>query len=68
MVLTSRCIRGAVLPVYGNGGGKDLERAGAWFAGDLAGEKARILLGSLLALGKTWDEMKGIVEKEANYL
>lgn len=67
VVLTSRCIRGAVLPVYGNGGGKDLERAGTWFAGDLAGEKARILLGTMLALGKTWEEMKGIVKREANH-
>lgn len=64
VIITSRCIRGEVLPVYGNGGGKDLERAGAWFAGDLAGEKARILLGIMLSLGKTWNEMKEILEKQ----
>jgi len=50
MVVTSRCIQGAVAPIYGGGGGKDLERAGAWFAGDLAGEKARLLLGGEPAL------------------
>lgn len=62
VIVTSRCLRGSVLPVYGGGGGKDLERAGAWFAGDLAGEKARILLGTLLANQKTWDEMRQLVD------
>ncbi len=66
VIVTSRCLRGSVLPVYGNGGGKDLERAGAWFAGDLAGEKARILLGTMLANGKSWDEMKEIIEQIGN--
>lgn len=63
VIVTSRCLRGSVLPVYGGGGGKELERAGAWFAGDLTGEKARILLGTLLANQKTWDEMKQLVEE-----
>ena len=36
-------------PVYGAGGGRDLAEAGALFAGDLAGPKARVLL--QLALG-----------------
>jgi L-asparaginase len=30
--------------VYGRGGGRDLEEAGALFAGDLAGPKVRVLL------------------------
>ena len=51
VVVTSRCVGGLVAPMYGDGGGRDLERAGAWFAGDLAGEKARLLLGLLLAHG-----------------
>lgn len=61
VIVTSRCLRGAVLPVYGAGGGKDLERAGAWFAGDLAGEKARILLGLMLANHTEWDEVRRMV-------
>ncbi|MBH8605887.1 asparaginase [Thermoactinomyces sp. CICC 10522] len=61
VVVTSRCIRGSVLPVYGNGGGRDLERSGAWFAGDLKGEKVRILLGLLLANNATFDEMANVI-------
>ena len=56
VVVTSRCVQGFVAPVYGDGGGRDLERAGAWFAGDLAGEKARLLLGLLLAHGIRGEE------------
>ncbi|WP_182086509.1 asparaginase [Aureimonas sp. ME7] len=51
VIVTSRCPEGRVRPIYGNGGGKDLERAGALFAGDLAGPKARILAALLLAAG-----------------
>jgi L-asparaginase len=43
-VVTSRCPQGRVLPLYGDGGGRDLEDAGAVFAGRLQGPKARILL------------------------
>ncbi|MBZ7925034.1 asparaginase [Ensifer adhaerens] len=43
-VVTSRCAQGRVLPVYDDGGGRDLEDAGALFAGRLKGPKARILL------------------------
>lgn len=63
VVVTSRCPGGEVLPVYGAGGGKDLQRAGAWFAGDLAGEKARVLLGTMLANDLGWDEMKRIIQE-----
>ena len=48
VLVTSRCPQGRVAPVYGNGGGKDLAEAGAFFAGDLSGPKARILLAVLL--------------------
>jgi L-asparaginase len=61
VVVTSRCLRGPVYPVYGGGGGRDLERAGAWFAGDLSGEKARLLLGLLLGNGFQSHEMAKIV-------
>jgi L-asparaginase len=49
VVICSRCVEGHVEPVYGRGGGRDLAEAGALFAGDLAGPKARVLL--QLALG-----------------
>ena len=39
VVVTSRCARGRVKPIYGNGGGKTLEDAGAFFAGDLAARR-----------------------------
>ena len=44
VVVVSRCPEGRAAPVYGNGGGYDLHRAGAVFGGSLAGQKARILL------------------------
>jgi L-asparaginase len=49
VVVCSRAAAGRVEPVYGRGGGRDLADAGALFAGDLAGPKARVLL--QLALG-----------------
>ena len=51
VVVCSRCLAGRVEPVYGRGGGKDLAEAGAQFAGDLAGPKARVLLQLVLAAG-----------------
>jgi L-asparaginase len=48
VLITSRCGDGRVLALYGNGGGVDLAAAGAIFAGDLTGVKARILLAVLL--------------------
>jgi L-asparaginase len=48
VLVTSRCPQGRVEPVYGDGGGKDLAAAGALFAGDLTGPKARVLLAALL--------------------
>lgn len=53
VVITSRCPLGRVAPIYGNGGGKDLADAGAIFAGDLRGPKARLLLTVLLAAPDT---------------
>jgi L-asparaginase len=49
VVITTRCPQGRVKPIYGNGGGKDVEAAGGIFAGDLSGLKARVLLSVLLA-------------------
>lgn len=48
-IVASRCPEGRVLPLYGDGGGRDLEEAGAIFAGGLRGPKARILLCLALA-------------------
>jgi L-asparaginase len=53
VVITSRCPTGRVEPIYGKGGGKDLLDAGAIFAGDLRGPKARLLLMVLLAAPET---------------
>jgi L-asparaginase len=53
VVITSRCPTGRVEPIYGKGGGKDLLDAGAIFAGDLRGPKARLLLLVLLAAADT---------------
>lgn len=51
VVVATRCPEGRVKPIYGNGGGSDLAVAGAIFAGDLAGVKARVLLSVLLGAG-----------------
>ena len=51
VVVCSRCPAGRVEPVYGRGGGRDLAEAGALFAGDLAGPKARVLLQIALGAG-----------------
>jgi L-asparaginase len=57
VVVTSRCPTGRVEPIYGKGGGKDLADAGAVFAGDLKGPKARLLLMVLLAASDTRDRI-----------
>jgi L-asparaginase len=51
VVVASRCVAGRVEPVYGRGGGRDLAEAGALFAGDLGGPKARVLCQLALAAG-----------------
>jgi len=51
VVVCSRCVSGRVEPVYGRGGGRDLQDAGALFAGDLAGPKVRVLLQLAIAAG-----------------
>lgn len=49
VILASRVFEGPVTPVYGNGGGIDLVRAGAIPAGELSPQQARILSAALLA-------------------
>lgn len=53
VVVTTRCPQGRVMPLYGSSGGKAVAAAGAVFAGDLSGIKARILLALLLGAGET---------------
>jgi L-asparaginase len=49
VLVSSRCLQGFVSPVYGDAGGHDLLQAGAHFAGNLRGPKARILLACALS-------------------
>ncbi len=58
VVICSRCLTGRVMPIYGKGGGRDLAEAGALFAGDLKGPKARLLLMVLLAEGLPLAEIR----------
>jgi L-asparaginase len=58
VIVTSRCPRGRVRPIYGNGGARDLERAGAIFAGDLSGPKARVLAAVTLGAGLSSEAMR----------
>ena len=63
VVMTTRCQRGRVKPVYGNGGGKTLAEGGVIFAGDFSGQKARVLLSVLLGLGLKGDRLRSEIEQ-----
>jgi L-asparaginase len=65
VVITSRCPTGRVEPIYGKGGGKDLAEAGAIFAGDLKGPKARLLLMVLLSAPETRSRIADIIKEIA---
>ncbi len=65
VLVTSRSPEGRVEPIYGQGGGADLEKAGAIFAGDLTGPKARLLL-SLILGQPTTSDVAAIVHSIAN--
>lgn len=57
VTVSSRCVAGRVSPRYGyDGGGLQLQRAGAVLAGDLSGAKARLL--QMVALGFSPDVSK----------
>ncbi|TAM94508.1 MAG: asparaginase, partial [Rhizobiaceae bacterium] len=62
VVMTSRCQRGRVKPIYGNGGGKTLSEGGVIFAGDLSGPKARVLLAVLLGMGLNSGRLRHEIE------
>ncbi len=58
VVVASRCAEGRAMPLYGaDSGGTSLAAAGAIFAGELAGIKARLLLSVLLAADASPDAM-----------
>jgi L-asparaginase len=62
VLVTSRCAVGRVEPIYGGGGGgRDLADAGAIFAGDLKGPKARLLLMVLLSDAETRERIAELV-------
>ena len=65
VLISSRCPQGRVRPIYGNGGGKDLADAGAIFAGDLTGVKARVLLSVLLGAGMTDERIAAAIAELA---
>jgi L-asparaginase len=58
IIMTSRCQRGRVTPIYGNGGGKTLAEGGVVFAGDLSGQKARVLLSVLLGMNLSDEQLR----------
>jgi L-asparaginase len=64
VVITSRCPSGRVKAIYGSGGGggRDLEDAGAIFAGDLKGPKARILLTVALSNPNTRTRLRELLQ------
>lgn len=66
VMVVSRCSEGSVKPVYGNGGGHDLKETGAIFAGDLSGQKGRLLL--MVALAKRKERGKSVQELMQQHL
>jgi L-asparaginase len=67
VAVASRLPQGRVMPTYtGGGGGHDLMKAGAAFAGDLSGVKARILLALLLGAGCSQAQIKEAIARHAN--
>ncbi len=66
VVITSRCPAGRVMPIYGGGGGRDLEDAGAISGGDLSGVKMRILLMVALADPTTRSQLREVIAEMAS--
>ncbi len=63
VVIASRCLQGRVLDTYGYiGGGKDLRKRGALFAGNLPGQKARIKLMLILGMTRSLPEIRRLME------
>lgn len=67
VIVASRCQEGRAHPIYGGGsGGKDLADAGAIFAGDLSGLKARILASVLLGRDAGNEQFRRDFERAAD--
>ena len=63
VAVASRVPQGRVAPTYtGGGGGHDLMKVGAMFAGDLSGVKTRALLAVRLGAGLSPEEIRQGVE------
>ena len=63
VAVASRAPQGRVSPTYtGGGGGHDLMKVGAMFAGDLSGVKTRILMAVLLGAGLLLAEVREGIE------
>ncbi len=62
--VTSRCYIGRVLGVYNyTGGGADLEKKGAFLAGDMQGHKLRLLLMASLGTGLEIGDIRKMLER-----
>jgi L-asparaginase len=60
--MTSRCQRGRLRAIYGNGDGKTLAEGGVIFAGDLSGQRARVLVSVLLRIGLDGERLREEIE------
>jgi len=64
VTISSRCIAGRVSPRYGyDGGGLQLQKAGAVLAGDLSGAKARLLQMVVLGFTSNRDSARTLMEQ-----
>lgn len=66
VVIASRCPEGRTAIIYGaDSGAATLAEAGAMFAGDLSGIKARLMLSALLSAGASQDAIRAAFEPAA---
>lgn len=65
VAVVTRCGAGPTVGIYGDGGGADLERAGALLLGGFTGQRARILLAAALAAADPASSALDIVRRRA---
>ncbi|MEW5724246.1 MAG: asparaginase [Thermodesulfobacteriota bacterium] len=64
VVLTTRCLKGGVRPIYGYpGGAADLEQRGVILGGRFPGQRARILLTAALGLTRDIERIRRIFQE-----
>jgi L-asparaginase len=69
VAVASRAPQGQVAPTYtGGGGGHDLMKVGAMFAGDLSGVRTRVLLAVLLGAGLSPAEVREGIESRGAHV